>query len=427
MATTKGKQKEKTTPKKTTKKQPAKKTTKKPATKKPATKKPAPKKKKVPAQKPLRPAKTATGREGPRQIEVDVNSVRHWIAYVEVGNPNWADLDNKLIKQLGSKEIEPYFRPLRFAGWRRMGPDHRPVVSPLKKHVSNTFIFETEDPAVPQAPFILWGLDELKRYLEPKGEFQRACEKLQALRDQRQAAAQPVDADLAYAREVLARYDSAAVDLDLVNDKRFKLIPPEIGRFESLESLTVTLTTIRTVPPELGGLRRLRYLSLESNQLEALPDAIGGLEQLEDLNLEWNERLGELPPAIGRLTNLRSLYLGNCCNLMRLPDEIGQLTQLEHLAMEATALRALPDSIGRLANLRYLSLTFSTDVDDFRLPDAFTELTALEECWLDVPAPLPERIDRLTALRDLHLGVELYEREAPRLRQLLPRCQISVR
>jgi hypothetical protein len=418
MATTKGKQKKKPAPKKTTKKQATKKT---PAKK--TTKKTAPKKK-VPAKKPARPATTAAG---PAQIEVDVNSVRHWIAYVEVGNPNWADLDNKLIKQLGSKEIEPYFRPLRFAGWRRMGPDHQPVVSPLKKHVSNTFIFETEDPSVPPAPFILWGLEQLKRYLEPKREYQRTCEKLRGLRDQRQAAAQPVDADLAHAREVLARYDAAALDLDIVNDKRFKLIPPEIARFESLESLTVTLTAIRTVPPELGELRRLRYLSLESNQLETLSDAVAALDQLEDLNLEWNERISELPPALGKLTNLRCLYLGNCCNLMRLPDEIGQLTRLEHLAMEATALRALPDSIGRLTNLRYLSLTFSTDVDDFRVPEAFTELTALEECWLDVPAPLPERIDRLTALRDLHLGVELYEREAPRLRQILPRCQISVR
>jgi len=356
-----------------------------------------------------------------RLIEVDENSVRHWLGHVETGKPDHPDLTNKMLKQLGADVVEGYFRPLVFLGWRRrIGGEM--AASRQKKHWSPSYLFGIPDDTQSSPLVERWILRDLKSYLAPRGEFERSAH-LGELIGARQAGGIAGDEDLARARQVLAGQAVNCEELDL-GRRKLRILPPEIGRFTRLRSLDLQDNKLRRLPAEIGALTHLERLDLEGNELEQLPAELGNLQRLMSLNLDWNERLVGLPAEIGRLRQLRYLSASNCHNLERVPEEIGDCTELRHLGLVYTEIAALPAGIGRLQQLEELWVI--SGVEPFSLPAELVELRALHHCILVVNVQdLPGGLERLTALTRLKLEGEVLEQQRQRLERELPGCTLE--
>lgn len=147
--------------------------------------------------------------------------------------------------------------------------------------------------------------------------------------------------------------DRTSLDLSF---KNLDYLPPEIGRFTSLESLFLSGNKdLEELPREIGFLSSLMGLSLDSCNLRELPAEIENLTQLQILNLQSNN-LKELPVGIGKLSQLRKLNL-EFNSLESLPPGVGKLTQLDSLTLTGNeGLKALPGEIWNLENLTWLIL-----------------------------------------------------------------------
>tara|TARA_Y100001970_G_scaffold182366_1_gene221885 strand:- start:561 stop:1397 length:837 start_codon:yes stop_codon:yes gene_type:complete len=150
-------------------------------------------------------------------------------------------------------------------------------------------------------------------------------------------------------------------------------IPPEIGLFENLESLTIKYTGFDQIPTELfDDLLNLRFLDLGYNNFTEIPIGIGNLSNLEFLDLRYNP-IEELPSEIGNLTSLIILYI-MFTPLTTLPDEIGQLINLEKIVISSSGLKTIPQTIYNLVNLEELILNHN-DLEE--LPDGISNLNSL--------------------------------------------------
>ena len=247
------------------------------------------------------------------------------------------------------------------------------------------------------------------------------------------------------------------VELDLVDFGLTGAVPAEVGRLSALEELDLNDNQLTSLPAEIGQLTLLETLNLRGNQLTSVPAEIGQLTALLLLDLEENQ-LTSLPAEIGQLGSLLSLTLeGN--QLTSLPAEIGQLASLESLTLDHNQLTSLPAEIGQLASLKHLYLgdnqltsvpaairelraagcevSLDDDVtadsrDDARVLRTWRAMCpALQESWPEDEQPedwegvtiengrvveleledfgltgaVPAEIGRLSALRELNLGV----------------------
>jgi len=183
--------------------------------------------------------------------------------------------------------------------------------------------------------------------------------------------------------------DRTSLDLSF---KNLDYLPPEIGRFTSLESLFLSGNkNLKELPREIGLLSSLMGLSLDSCSLRELPDEIENLTQLQLLNLQSND-LKELPVGIGKLSQLRKLNL-EFNSLASLPPGMGKLTQLDSLTLSRNErLKALPPEIWNLGNLTWLIL-----------PDGIKTL--------------PREVGCLSKLESLTVGSELLSKLPKSVRQ----------
>lgn len=133
------------------------------------------------------------------------------------------------------------------------------------------------------------------------------------------------------------------------------VLPPEIGRVQTLERLYLSHNQLRSLPDELTALSRLEELHVNDNQIAALPAGIGELGKLRVLRLDEN-RLEELSPEIGELRSMTFLSLrGN--RLVTLPPETAKLRALEVLDVSSNQLLFLPRRIGLLRALKVLNVS----------------------------------------------------------------------
>eukprot|EP00878_Enallax_costatus_P006382 GHUV01006693.1.p1 GENE.GHUV01006693.1~~GHUV01006693.1.p1 ORF type:complete len:517 (+),score=92.99 GHUV01006693.1:2499-4049(+) len=85
--------------------------------------------------------------------------------------------------------------------------------------------------------------------------------------------------------------------------------------------------------PELGSMDSLRTLILNRTSIRSLPASVGKLAGLETLCMQKCSYLSELPPSIGRLSTLESLDLTYCKDIATLPPDAAALTQLRELVI----------------------------------------------------------------------------------------------
>lgn len=129
-----------------------------------------------------------------------------------------------------------------------------------------------------------------------------------------------------------------------------------------------------------------------------------------------------LPRWLAHLPSLRALALrftvrGTSAGAVEVPDSIATLSRLETLTLSGVGV--LPDTLGQLVGLRELDIRGWKLVG---LPASLTALTGLVKLSVDAVlalAGLPEGFERLTALRDLHLG-HLDTPELPRVLLSMP-------
>ena len=100
-------------------------------------------------------------------VDVDVNSVRHWISYLEAGHPDVGNLSNRDMRAMPAKEFVGYFGAMEFIGWHSITPGWVHRVSPLKRYNSNSYIFRVSA----KSNVKYWGVDEVKAHLGKKPSF----------------------------------------------------------------------------------------------------------------------------------------------------------------------------------------------------------------------------------------------------------------
>lgn len=187
---------------------------------------------------------------------------------------------------------------------------------------------------------------------------------------------------------------------DELNGNQIAVIPQELSRLSSLETLGLGSNQLMCLPAEVCRLAKLKVLDLSSNQLTSLPQEVGLLASMKTLNLRRNQ-LVTLPAEIGRLTLLEDLDASNY-HLKSVPPEIGRLAALRELYLSGNQLTAVPEEIGKLGRLGRLYL------DDNQLSDVPASIWQLSRLWwLNLSgnrlSTVPAAISSLTELRVLYL------------------------
>ena len=165
-----------------------------------------------------------------------------------------------------------------------------------------------------------------------------------------------------------------------LSKQRLTDIPPNIFRFEQLQTLLLPNNQLSSLSSAIGNLANLEILNLSKNKLKAIPKEVGKLKKLTSLDLSRNQLI-ELPQNIGDLQSLNHLNLSNN-KLTILSTEINLLSQLNRLDLSHNKLKtlplsgqewtqlkwlnirdnkvkALPQDIGNVANLTYLDISIN--------------------------------------------------------------------
>ncbi len=77
---------------------------------------------------------------------------------------------------------------------------------------------------------------------------------------------------------------------------------------DSIISLEISKTKIRSLPDTIGKLKNCKWLDIQNNQIEFLPPTIDAMESLEQL-LAGSNQLTDLPESIYRLKKLKAIGL----------------------------------------------------------------------------------------------------------------------
>lgn len=120
-------------------------------------------------------------------------------------------------------------------------------------------------------------------------------------------------------------------------------LPPEIGLFRNLVSLSLMSNSLTHLPSEIGQLKKLKTLILSGNSLVDLPLEMGQLTQLRELHLAYNQ-LSTIPTAIARCTQLQHLYLSHN-RISHLPGSFGELYNLSLLDLSQNEFVTIPSSL----------------------------------------------------------------------------------
>ncbi|CAL4930297.1 unnamed protein product [Urochloa decumbens] len=103
-------------------------------------------------------------------------------------------------------------------------------------------------------------------------------------------------------------HSKRVINLILAYHRLVGPIPPEIGRLNQLQSLSLQGNSLYgPLPPELGNCTKLQQLYLQGNYLSGnIPSEFGDLVELEALDLSSNTLSGSIPHSLDKLSKLTS-------------------------------------------------------------------------------------------------------------------------
>ncbi|ONL96379.1 LRR receptor-like serine/threonine-protein kinase FEI 1 [Zea mays] len=101
-------------------------------------------------------------------------------------------------------------------------------------------------------------------------------------------------------------HSKRVIDLILAYHRLVGPIPPEIGKLNQLQTLSLQGNSLYgSLPPELGNCTKLQQLYLQGNYLSGyIPSEFGDLVELEALDLSSNTLSGSVPHSLDKLSKL---------------------------------------------------------------------------------------------------------------------------
>uniref|UniRef100_A0A0E0HBN2 non-specific serine/threonine protein kinase n=1 Tax=Oryza nivara TaxID=4536 RepID=A0A0E0HBN2_ORYNI len=112
-------------------------------------------------------------------------------------------------------------------------------------------------------------------------------------------------------------------------------IPPFIGKFTSMQYLSLSLNPLSgLLPKELGNLTNLVSLGIGSNNFTGgLPEELGNLTKLQRLKASDNGFNGKIPEYLGTITNLVEIRIGDIVNGISPLAFISNMTSLSTIIL----------------------------------------------------------------------------------------------
>lgn len=164
-----------------------------------------------------------------------------------------------------------------------------------------------------------------------------------------------LDGDAASAARALTALNEIPGSIELTLSGEIEELPATISQLKNVTQLGLGALGLRSVPDSLSQLTALRGLYLQSNSLQSVPECLRQLPNLKDLSLRQNP-LRKIPPWIGELKGLETLYLDEC-DLDTIPQTLWSLPHLKSLNLMANPrIGPLPDGMERLSALEDLNL-----------------------------------------------------------------------
>jgi len=138
-------------------------------------------------------------------------------------------------------------------------------------------------------------------------------------------------------------------------------LPPEIGHFTQLETLSIFETDLTgSIPPEIGQLTNLTYLDLgESDFTGEIPPEIGNLVNLTYLDIAENNLVGQVPFTFKNLVNLIDLDIGNQGLSGTVNEQLSNCKNLTKLRIASSQINGNIEFINDMPNLKNASIIFN--------------------------------------------------------------------
>lgn len=159
----------------------------------------------------------------------------------------------------------------------------------------------------------------------------------------------------------------------------------------------------------------LRTIDLSCNKIDVLPPWMGTFAVLKSLSMN-NNRLGKLPDELCRLKKLETLHL-SANQISRLPADFGQLSALKTLNLSGNQLRAMPS---QLCSLRHLDVVDLSKNKIQSIPDEVAGVQAIEiNLNQNQISQISAQVSRCPRLKVLRLEENCLELS------MLPHCILS--
>ena len=126
--------------------------------------------------------------------------------------------------------------------------------------------------------------------------------------------------------------------LDISNNRFGDLLPSNLGKLSTLESLLLSGNQEfgpQPIPDWLRSMTNLRHLSLQMTaRTGAIPDWFGSLSKLELLDMDSNHITGTIPTEFGDMADLKYCMLNRNWLTSTVPTELSSLPGLEILMVD---------------------------------------------------------------------------------------------
>ncbi|PPD77890.1 hypothetical protein GOBAR_DD25173 [Gossypium barbadense] len=189
-------------------------------------------------------------------------------------------------------------------------------------------------------------------------------------------------------------------------------LPQNLNKLSMLKNIGLQRNQLSGKLPSFSGLSNLRYAYLDYNNFDSIPsDFLDGLDNLEVLALDannFNASTGwSFPKALENSAQLTNLSCMNCNLIGPLPDFLGSMPSLTNLMLSGNRLSGEIQGTFNGSALQTLWLNNQLHGGMTGPIDVVATMESLTVLWLHgnhFTGTIPERIGKLTLLKDLNLN-----------------------